>query len=75
MRLPRPVTTLSTPGGSPHSWASSANLSRVSGASLEGFTTTEFPAARAGAMVRLPIHSGPFQGTMWPVTPTGSRSV
>jgi len=75
MPLPRPVTTLRTPAGSPHSCAISANLRSVNGASLEGFTTTELPAASAGAIVRLPIHSGPFQGTMWPVTPTGSRNV
>jgi hypothetical protein len=73
--LPRPVTTFRTPGGNPHSAHISANLSSVSGASLDGLTTTEFPAASAGAMVRLPIHKGPFHGTMWPVTPTGSRRV
>jgi len=72
---PRPVTTLKAPGGRPHSAARAANSSKVSGASLDGLATTAFPAARAGAMVRVPIHSGPFQGMMWAVTPIGSRSV
>ena len=69
---PSPVTTLSTPSGSPASEASSAILSNVSDAVSAGFSTTELPAASAGASFHDPIISGKFQGTMAPITPTGS---
>ena len=38
-----------------------------------GFSTTELPVARAGAIFQAPIISGKFQGTIAPTTPTGSR--
>jgi hypothetical protein len=34
-----------------------------------------FPAASAGAIFQPAIMSGPFQGMMAPITPTGSRTV
>ncbi len=48
MTEPRPVTTFSTPGGSPASWKSSATFNVESGVVDAGFTTTVFPAASAG---------------------------
>ncbi len=47
MMAPGPVTTLSTPSGSPASAASSASRSAVNGDWLAGFRTTELPVARA----------------------------
>ena len=55
---PPPVTTLSAPSGSPASFASSANFSRVRGVNDAGFATTVFPAASAGAMLLAAITSG-----------------
>ena len=45
---PRPVTTFSTPAGSPASWKSSATLSVASGVDEAGLTTIVLPAASAG---------------------------
>jgi hypothetical protein len=47
---PKPGTTLNTPGGMPASSASSASLRAVSGLFSDGLSTTELPAARAGAI-------------------------
>ncbi len=70
-----PGTTLSTPGGSPASSAHSANRSATNGASSEGLSTTQHPAASAGATF-CPIEvSGPFHGISTATTPTGSRRV
>ena len=68
---PSPVTTLSTPGGSPASAAISANRSAVSGVNSAGFNTTVFPAASAGATFHATMSSGKFHGMIWPTTPTG----
>ena len=72
---PGPVTTLSTPSGSPASWQSSANLSAVSGVCDAGLMTTVLPAASAGASFQDDSRKGKFHGTMAPITPTGWRSV
>ena len=45
---PKPGTTLSTPGGTPASSASSPRRSAVSGDCSAGLSTTELPAASAG---------------------------
>ena len=66
-----PVTTFSTPGGSPARMASSARASAESGVSGAGLTTTVQPAARAGAILRVIMASGKFQGVMAPTTPIG----
>ena len=68
---PSPVTTLSTPGGSPASCASSANSSAVSGVNSAGLSTTVLPAASAGAIFHASISSGKFHGMICPTTPTG----
>ena len=65
---------LTTPGGKPVSAISSAMRSEVSGVSSAGFSTTVLPAARAGPSFQLQNISGKFQGTIWPTTPTGSRT-
>ena len=70
---PGPVTTFNTPGGSPASSASSASRSSDKDAVSAGLSTTELPAAKAGASFQAPIISGKFHGTMAPTTPTGSR--
>ena len=72
---PGPVTTLSTPGGSPASSASSPSRSAVSGDHEAGLSTAVFPAASAGPTFQLAIISGKFQGTIRPTTPMGSLSV
>ena len=45
-----------------------------SGVSSAGFITTVLPAASAGPIFQLVNISGKFHGTIWPTTPTGSRS-
>ena len=55
--LPRPATTLKTPGGSASS-ESSARRSVDSGVSSEGFRTIVLPAASAGAIFQIAIASG-----------------
>ncbi|MNP64396.1 hypothetical protein D3C76_1598860 [compost metagenome] len=55
--LPRPNSTFSTPAGK-IVCASSASLRAVSGVISEGLSTTQFPAARAGASFHAAIISG-----------------
>ena len=47
---PKPGITFNTPSGRPASVHICAKFNTVTGASSEGFTTTELPAARAGAI-------------------------
>ena len=67
---PLPVTTFSTPAGTPASCANSARRNIVKDASSAGLTTMELPMAKAGAIFQAPIMSGIFQGIMAPTTPT-----
>ena len=69
---PSPVTMLTTPGGRPTSWQSSAKASAVSDVYSAGFSTTVLPAASAGAIFQASISSGKFHGMIWPTTPTGA---
>ena len=55
---PRPVATLKTPCGSPHSVSISAISSEVSGVTSEGFRTTALPAASAGMQSPKELFSG-----------------
>src|SRR3989442_12277423 len=48
--------------------------SAVSGVAGEGFRTTLHPAARAGAILRVTIVAGKFQGVTAATAPTGCRS-
>src|SRR4051794_40262055 len=70
---PLPGITFSTPGGRPHSFAYSANLSSDSDVFEAGLMTTVLPQASAGAIFQTPSISGKFHGVMGPTTPTGSR--
>jgi len=58
------VTTFTTPAGSPASASRPVKNRVVSGVSWGGFTTTVQPAARAGAILRVAIANGKFQGVM-----------
>jgi hypothetical protein len=72
---PKPVTTLTAPGGNPASIASSANRSTVAEVYSDGLITTVFPAHSAGASLLVVSVSGEFHGVMAPTTPSGSRVV
>ena len=37
-----------------------------------GFSTTQLPAASAGASFHVAIRIGKFHGMIWPTTPSGS---
>ena len=69
---PGPLTTLITPGGTISS-ISSISLRIDHGVGLAGLSTTQFPAASAGASFHAAISSGKLNGMIWPVTPSGSR--
>ena len=72
---PAPGSTCSTPAGSPAAWASSPSLSAVSGDSDAGLSTTQLPAASAGAAFQQAIGYGKFHGTTAATTPIGWRRV
>ena len=72
---PGPVTTLSTPAGSPASSISAASRSTANVAYSDGLSTIVQPAASAGATFWANSGSGAFHGITAPTTPTGSRSV
>ena len=65
------VSTLNTPGGRPASWVTWAMASAVSGVADAGFSTTEQPAARAGAILRVTIVAGKFHGVTAATGPIG----
>lgn len=73
--LPKPVTTLSTPAGSPPSWRRRASSTVEAEVNSDGFTTTVHPAASAGASFHISRSSGELHGVMIPTTPTGSLRV
>ncbi len=68
---PNPLTILRTPGGS-RSPTSSAQTRMLAGVCSAGFSTTQFPAAIAGASFQVAIRIGKFHGMIWPTTPSGS---
>ena len=68
---PKPVTTLSTPGGR-MSATSSASSMMPSGVCSAGLSTTQLPAASAGASFHAAIRMGKFHGMICPTTPSGS---
>ena len=65
------VTTLRTPAGRPASSISAATASAVSGVSAAGLSTIVQPAASAGAILRVAMAAGKFQGVTSTLTPTG----
>ncbi|MNN80136.1 hypothetical protein D3C81_1968410 [compost metagenome] len=68
---PKPWTMFSTPGGS-RSPISSTSTVMPSGVCSAGLSTTQLPAARAGASFHAAIRIGKFQGMICPTTPSGS---
>src|SRR5699024_11862032 len=62
---------LITPFGIPAFSASSTNLYAVIGVCVAGFRTTVQAVARAGAILRVVIAAGKFQGVIAATTPTG----
>jgi len=71
MGLESPVTTDTTPGGTPARSASTHMASAENGVSSEGLITMVQPAASAGATLRAIIAAGKFQGVIAAVTPIG----
>ena len=51
---------------------SSISTMMLSGVCSAGLSTTQLPAASAGASFHTAISSGKFQGMIWPTTPSGS---
>ena len=70
---PRPLTRLTTPGGSPASWNSSTILSMDTGVYSEGLSTQLLPNAMQVATRIEARASGAFQGAINAPTPFGSR--
>ena len=70
--MPKPLTTLSTPSGRMPP-ISSISTRIDMGVCSAGFSTTQLPAASAGASFQVAISSGKFHGMIWPTTPSGSR--
>jgi hypothetical protein len=64
------VTMLTTPGGSSACRMTSQKRSAVSGVVSAGFSTTVFPAARAGAIFQASMRSGKFHGITCAATPS-----
>ena len=48
------------------------STSTDAGVCSAGLSTTQQPAARAGASFHVAIRIGKFQGMIWPTTPMGS---
>jgi hypothetical protein len=69
------VTTLSTRGGTPDSSKMCARASMDNGVCSADLTTQVHPAASAGAILRVPIARGKFQGVMKRHGPTGCNIV
>ncbi len=72
---PGPVMMLTVPGGKPASSTISANRRMLSGATIDGLTTIVLPQAIAAEKPRAISFKGVFHGTIWPMTPNGSRRV
>ncbi|MNX87722.1 hypothetical protein D3C86_1196560 [compost metagenome] len=68
---PKPLTTLTTPGGN-RSAIRSSRCRMLTGVCSAGLRTTQLPAARAGASFQAAISRGKFHGMIWPTTPRGS---
>ena len=68
---PKPLTTLSTPGGSRSPMRSSITMIEA-GVCSAGLSTTQFPAASAGVSFHAAMSSGKFHGMICPTTPNGS---
>ena len=69
---PKPVTTLTTPGGKPACSISFMNSSAEAEVYSDGLTTTVLPAASAGASFHASSSNGEFHGMIIAITPIGS---
>ena len=72
---PKPVTTFTTPSGTPASATRPARRSAVSGVCSAGLSITVLPVVSAGPSFHAAISSGKFHGMICAQTPTGSRRV
>ena len=68
---PKPLTTFTTPGGSRSPMMSIRTMIPI-GVCSAGFSTTQLPAASAGASFHTAMSSGKFHGMICPTTPSGS---
>ena len=68
---PKPLTTLTTPGGNRSLMMSIRTMIPI-GVCSAGFSTMQLPVARAGASFHTAISSGKFHGMICPTTPRGS---
>ena len=59
----------------PASCASATSLMVVKGVLTAGLQMIVHPAANAGAILRVIIAAGKFQGVIAPTTPTGNLSI
>src|SRR6267143_2947075 len=73
--LPRPMTRLKTPGGSPDFAMIPARACAEPGTRSAGLNTTQLPYASAGAIFQAGIATGKFQGVINATMPTGSRVI
>ncbi len=71
---PEPVTTFTTPGGTPAASRASAMRRTESGSCGAGFTTTVLPMARAGAILPAGLAQGLLYEVTQVTTPTGWRT-
>ena len=69
---PKPLTMLSTPGGSRSADQLDAARGSTPGVCSAGLSTTALPAASAGASFQIAIRIGKFHGMICPTTPSGS---
>ena len=69
-----PLTTFTTPPGTPASSSASAILNTDSGSCGAGFTTTVLPMASAGATLPAGLAQGLLYEVMQVTTPTGCRT-
>ena len=72
---PSPCTMLYTPFGTPAACITSDQITALSGAISDGFSTMVQPVATAGATLQTIWLMGQFQGVIMPMTPTGSREI
>ncbi len=70
--MPNPLTTLMTPGWSKSLDEFHQHHDADSGVCSAGFSTTQLPAASAGASFHTAIRIGKFHGMICPTTPSGS---
>jgi len=69
-----PLTTLSTPAGTPASISSSATRSDDVGSFSDGFQMKALPQASAIGAIHMPTITGKLKGVMPATTPSGWRA-